>query len=65
MEVYDFVQEQGIKVLTQAIAACAATIERHKGKLTIKEPPRAVSFRIPFHCHLNISLFWLFHCLER
>ncbi|KAI3689482.1 hypothetical protein L2E82_47440 [Cichorium intybus] len=38
-------KEQGIKILTQAIAACGATIERHKGKLTIKESPRAVSER--------------------
>nr|XP_043628378.1 eukaryotic translation initiation factor 2 subunit alpha homolog [Erigeron canadensis] len=38
-------KEQGIKVLNQAIAACTNSIERHKGKLTIKEPPRAVSER--------------------
>ncbi|XP_076914454.1 eukaryotic translation initiation factor 2 subunit alpha homolog [Bidens hawaiensis] len=38
-------KEQGIKVLTAAIAACSAAIERHKGKLTVKEPPRAVSER--------------------
>ncbi|KVH91990.1 Nucleic acid-binding, OB-fold [Cynara cardunculus var. scolymus] len=38
-------KEQGIRVLTEAISACAAAIERHKGKLTIKESPRAVSER--------------------
>ncbi|KAJ9537062.1 hypothetical protein OSB04_029795 [Centaurea solstitialis] len=38
-------KDQGIRVLTEAIAACAAAIERHKGKLTIKESPRAVSER--------------------
>ncbi|KAI7755360.1 hypothetical protein M8C21_004300 [Ambrosia artemisiifolia] len=36
-------KEQGIKVLSDAIAACAATMEHHKGKLTVKEPPRSVS----------------------
>ena len=43
MLVYDIIQEQGIKVLTNAIAACATSIDRHKGKLTVKESPRAVS----------------------
>ncbi|KVI10571.1 Translation initiation factor 2, alpha subunit, C-terminal [Cynara cardunculus var. scolymus] len=32
-----------IRVLPEAIAACAVAIERHEGKLTIKESPRAVS----------------------
>ncbi|PWA91598.1 Nucleic acid-binding, OB-fold [Artemisia annua] len=36
---------QGISVLTKAIAACSEEIERHKGKLTVKEAPRAVSER--------------------
>lgn len=36
-------QEQGISVLNKAIAACTEAIERHKGKLTVKEEPRAVS----------------------
>ncbi|KAL8535352.1 hypothetical protein ACS0TY_011122 [Phlomoides rotata] len=38
-------KEQGIAVLTKAIEACTEEIERHKGKLTIKEAPRAVSER--------------------
>ncbi|KAJ0954543.1 putative translation initiation factor 2, alpha subunit [Helianthus annuus] len=38
-------KEQGISVLTKAIAACTEEIELHKGKLTVKEPPRAVSER--------------------
>ncbi|XP_071685974.1 eukaryotic translation initiation factor 2 subunit alpha homolog [Rutidosis leptorrhynchoides] len=38
-------KEQGVKVLNKAIAVCATTIERHKGKLTVKEAPRAVSER--------------------
>ncbi|XP_019151364.1 PREDICTED: eukaryotic translation initiation factor 2 subunit alpha homolog [Ipomoea nil] len=38
-------KEQGITVLNQAIAACTEEIERHKGKLTVKEAPRAVSER--------------------
>ncbi|XP_019230620.1 PREDICTED: eukaryotic translation initiation factor 2 subunit alpha homolog [Nicotiana attenuata] len=38
-------KEQGIAVLSKAIAACTQEIERHKGKLTVKEAPRAVSER--------------------
>ncbi|KAI3505101.1 hypothetical protein L1887_27006 [Cichorium endivia] len=38
-------KEQGISVLTKAIAACTEQIELHKGKLTVKEAPRAVSER--------------------
>ncbi|KVH91989.1 Nucleic acid-binding, OB-fold [Cynara cardunculus var. scolymus] len=38
-------KEQGISVLTKAIAACTEEIELHKGKLTVKEAPRAVSER--------------------
>lgn len=38
-------KEQGITVLSKAIEACTAEIERHKGKLTVKEAPRVVSER--------------------
>lgn len=38
-------KEQGIAILTKAIAACTEEIERHKGKLVVKEAPRAVSER--------------------
>ncbi|XP_050209635.1 eukaryotic translation initiation factor 2 subunit alpha homolog [Mercurialis annua] len=38
-------KEQGILVLTKAITACTEAIEQHKGKLIVKEPPRAVSER--------------------
>ncbi|XP_047325499.1 eukaryotic translation initiation factor 2 subunit alpha homolog [Impatiens glandulifera] len=38
-------KEQGITILNKAIQDCAAEIERHKGKLTVKEAPRAVSER--------------------
>ncbi|KAK6156094.1 hypothetical protein DH2020_010342 [Rehmannia glutinosa] len=38
-------KEQGIAVLTKAIEACTEEIELHKGKLTVKEAPRAVSER--------------------
>ncbi|PAN50122.1 hypothetical protein GQ55_9G510000 [Panicum hallii var. hallii] len=38
-------KEQGISVLTDAIKACTAEIEKYKGKLVVKEPPRAVSER--------------------
>ncbi|KAL6657296.1 hypothetical protein ACP70R_005076 [Stipagrostis hirtigluma subsp. patula] len=38
-------KEQGISVLTDAIKACKDAIERHKGKLVVKEAPRAVSER--------------------
>jgi translation initiation factor 2 subunit 1 len=38
-------KEQGISVLNRAIADCSEEIELHKGKLTVKEAPRAVSER--------------------
>ncbi|KAK1259223.1 hypothetical protein QJS04_geneDACA021912 [Acorus gramineus] len=38
-------KEQGISVLTNAIKACTNAIEQHKGKLVVKEAPRAVSER--------------------
>ncbi|KAK3004020.1 hypothetical protein RJ639_019418 [Escallonia herrerae] len=38
-------KEQGISVLNKAIVACTEEIERHKGKLAVKEAPRAVSER--------------------
>ncbi|PPR97188.1 hypothetical protein GOBAR_AA23482 [Gossypium barbadense] len=37
--------EQGITILSKAIAACTEAIEHHKGKLVVKEQPRAVSER--------------------
>lgn len=36
-------KEKGISVLEAAIKACTAAIDAHKGKLTVKEAPRAVS----------------------
>ncbi|CAK9135824.1 unnamed protein product [Ilex paraguariensis] len=38
-------KEQGIAILNKAIAACTEEIERHKGKLAVKEAARAVSER--------------------
>ncbi|XP_039050787.1 eukaryotic translation initiation factor 2 subunit alpha homolog [Hibiscus syriacus] len=38
-------KDQGIVVLNKAIAACSEAIEHHKGKLVVKEQPRAVSER--------------------
>ncbi|KAL7229203.1 hypothetical protein ACSBR2_007827 [Camellia fascicularis] len=38
-------KEQGIAILNKAIQACSEEIERHKGKLTVKEAARAVSER--------------------
>ncbi|XP_033146445.1 eukaryotic translation initiation factor 2 subunit alpha homolog isoform X2 [Brassica rapa] len=38
-------EDQGIEILTEAIAACTETIDQHKGKLVVKEAPRAVSER--------------------
>ncbi|KAJ6805177.1 eukaryotic translation initiation factor 2 subunit alpha-like protein [Iris pallida] len=35
-------KEQGITVLTNAIKACTEAIDSHKGKLIVKEAPRAV-----------------------
>jgi len=37
-------QELGISILESAIRACVKEIEIHKGKLTVKEAPRAVHF---------------------
>ncbi|CAA0834426.1 Eukaryotic translation initiation factor 2 subunit 1 [Striga hermonthica] len=38
-------KEQGIEILNRAIDLCTIVIEQHKGKLTVKEAPRAVSER--------------------
>ncbi|KAF9596684.1 hypothetical protein IFM89_012883 [Coptis chinensis] len=38
-------KEQGILTLNNAIEACSAEIELHKGKVVVKEAPRAVSER--------------------
>ncbi|KAL2333438.1 hypothetical protein Fmac_014651 [Flemingia macrophylla] len=38
-------KEQGILVLNNAITCCTEAIEQHKGKLVVKEAPRAVSER--------------------
>ncbi|KAF5752592.1 hypothetical protein HS088_TW01G00507 [Tripterygium wilfordii] len=38
-------KEQGIAILTKAIEACTESIEKQKGKLTVKEQARAVSER--------------------
>ncbi|KAJ1428615.1 Translation initiation factor 2, alpha subunit [Sesbania bispinosa] len=38
-------KEQGILVLNNAIVSCTESIEQHKGKLVVKEAPRAVSER--------------------
>ena len=41
-----YLQEQGILVLTEAIKACQNAIDEYKGKLVVKEAPRAVSVMI-------------------
>ncbi|KAK9126732.1 hypothetical protein Scep_015578 [Stephania cephalantha] len=38
-------KDQGILILNNAIKACTEAIEEHKGKLAVKEAPRAVSER--------------------
>ncbi|PIA27687.1 hypothetical protein AQUCO_07600095v1 [Aquilegia coerulea] len=38
-------KEQGLLVLTNAVQACTDAIDHHKGKVTVKEAPRAVSER--------------------
>eukprot|EP01018_Ginkgo_biloba_P004282 Gb_28065 [translate_table: standard] len=38
-------KEEGISVLEAAIKACGKEIEKHKGKMAVKEAPRAVSER--------------------
>ena len=35
-------QDLGIAVLESAVKACSKEIEKHKGKLLVKEAPRAV-----------------------
>lgn len=50
-------QEQGITILNNAIKACTEEIDRQKGKLVVKEAPRAVSINfiinnIMFDCLL-------------
>ncbi|XP_030936490.1 eukaryotic translation initiation factor 2 subunit alpha homolog [Quercus lobata] len=42
-------KEQGIAVLNRAIIACTEAIEQHKGKLGVKEAPRAVSVTLTFN----------------
>lgn len=63
-------QEQGIAILSEAIKACTEEIESHKGKLTVKDAPRAV--RITRYCQsfsdslsLSLSLigiWWVWYC---
>ncbi|TVU37104.1 hypothetical protein EJB05_10397 [Eragrostis curvula] len=38
-------KEKGISALNNAVKACSKAIEKHKGKLVVKIPPRAVSER--------------------
>eukprot|EP00475_Leptophrys_vorax_P032609 TRINITY_DN5052_c0_g1_i3.p1 TRINITY_DN5052_c0_g1~~TRINITY_DN5052_c0_g1_i3.p1 ORF type:complete len:347 (+),score=48.91 TRINITY_DN5052_c0_g1_i3:50-1042(+) len=42
---FTLAKEKGIAVLERAIELASAEIEKHKGKLTVKEKPRAVSDR--------------------
>jgi hypothetical protein len=46
-------QDLGIAVLESAVKACSKEIEKHKGKLLVKEAPRAVRV-----------LFFHFTCLQ-
>lgn len=59
-------QDQGISVLRKAIAACTEEIERHKGKLTVKEPPRAVSitFRLLDYAYYSFQNLGFYYILE-
>jgi translation initiation factor 2 subunit 1 len=59
-------KDQGIQILRKAIVACTQEIESHKGKLIVKEAPRAVSyaflllkFRSIWRYHPLIWCFWL------
>lgn len=49
-------QEQGIAVLDRAIKACTEAIEKQKGKLTVKEAPRAVSVTSNFNVDFAVCL---------
>jgi len=48
-------QEQGMSVLKKAIVACTEEIERHKGKLTVKEAPRTVRFIVFLYVIIDLS----------
>lgn len=50
-------QEQGIAILNKAIAACSEEIERHKGKLTVKEAARAVRISSTHSKLILIAIF--------
>ncbi|KAL8552229.1 hypothetical protein ACS0TY_001071 [Phlomoides rotata] len=50
-------KEQGIAVLSEAIKACTEEIERHKGKLTVKDAPRAVRITKYRISHVEFFLF--------
>ncbi|KAL0317035.1 UNVERIFIED_CONTAM: Eukaryotic translation initiation factor 2 subunit alpha [Sesamum angustifolium] len=53
-------KEQGIAILNKAIEACVEEIERHKGKLTVKEAPRAV--RLTVYAKLDLTFtVWIPH----
>lgn len=49
-------QELGISILETAVKACTKEIEKYKGKLLVKEPPRAVS-GLPFIFESSVNLF--------
>ncbi|KAH7854692.1 hypothetical protein Vadar_016859 [Vaccinium darrowii] len=48
-------KEQGIAILNETIAACSEEIERHKGKLTVKEAARANSLALRLSAFLSFS----------
>lgn len=51
-------QNQGMSVLNNAIEACKEEIERHKGRLVVKEAPRTVSLGyFSTVCIISESLF--------
>ena len=44
-----------MSVLKKAIVACTEEIERHKGKLTVKEAPRTVRFIVFLYVIIDLS----------
>lgn len=58
-------QDLGIAVLEAAVKACAKEIEKQKGKLVVKEAPRAVCI-FPILCWLNhVTMMGLSHLIRK
>lgn len=43
-------------VLSRAITACTEALEKHKGKLLVKEAPRAVSVALTLNFNVDFAI---------